>query len=56
MATAHCLLSLLRDARGHGVHTWGELDRWLAGGTSGGSGGRRRRTAFPTGVRRDPTG
>jgi DNA polymerase-3 subunit epsilon len=55
VATAHCLLSLLRDAREHGVHTWGEMDRWLAGGTSAG-GGRRRRSALPSGVRRDPLG
>jgi DNA polymerase-3 subunit epsilon len=56
VATAHCLLSLLRDAREHGVHTWGELDQWLSGGTGGGSGGRRRRSAMPSGVRRDPLG
>ena len=53
VATAHCLLRLLGDAEGHGVRTWGELDRWLAGGTGG---ARRKRTAFPTGVRRDPLG
>jgi hypothetical protein len=29
------------------------MDRWLAGGTGG---SRRKRTAFPTGVRRDPLG
>ena len=56
VATAHCLIRLLDDAAGHGVHTWGEMDRWLAGGTSGGSGSRRRQTAMPTGVRRDPLG
>lgn len=54
VATAHCLIRLLDDAAGHGVHTWGEMDRWLASGTSGGS--RRRKTAMPTGVRRDPLG
>lgn len=54
VATAHCLLRLLEDARGHGVHTWGELDRWLAGGT--GASVRRKRSAMPSGVRRDPLG
>ncbi len=53
VATAHCLVSLLRDAEEHGVRTWGELDRWLAGGTGG---ARRRRSALPSGVRRDPLG
>jgi DNA polymerase-3 subunit epsilon len=53
VATAHCLVRLLADAREHGVHTWGEMDRWLAGGTGG---SRRKRTALPTGVRRDPLG
>ncbi|HEY0779999.1 MAG TPA: 3'-5' exonuclease [Gemmatirosa sp.] len=52
VATAHCLLRLLRDAADHGVTTWGALDAWLAGGT--GTGRRRRRSALPTGVRRDP--
>jgi DNA polymerase-3 subunit epsilon len=53
VATAHCLLRLLDDAEAHGVRTWGELDRWLAGGTGG---GRRTRSALPSGVRRDPLG
>lgn len=52
VATAHCLLRLLRDAADHEVTTWGALDRWLAGGT--GSARRRRRSAMPSGVRRDP--
>lgn len=54
VATAHCLVRLLADAAGHGVTTWGEMDRWLAGGT--GTARRRRRSAMPSGVRRDPTG
>jgi DNA polymerase-3 subunit epsilon len=53
VATAHCLVRLLGDAREHGVHTWGELDRWLAGGTGS---PRRKRSALPSGVRRDPLG
>ncbi len=52
VATAHCLLRLLGDAREHGVTTWGEMDRWLAGGT--GVARRRRRSAMPSGVKRDP--
>ncbi len=52
VATAHCLLRLLSDAADHGVTTWGALDRWLAGGT--GTARRRRRSAMPTGIRRDP--
>jgi DNA polymerase-3 subunit epsilon len=53
VATAHCLLRLLGDAEEHGVHTWGDLDRWLAGGTAQ---PRRKRSAMPSGVRRDPLG
>jgi DNA polymerase-3 subunit epsilon len=53
VATAHCLVRLLQDAREHGVHTWGELDRWLSGGT--GAARRRRRSAFPAPVDRDTT-
>ncbi|GLC27429.1 3'-5' exonuclease [Roseisolibacter agri] len=52
VATAHCLLRLLQDARERGVHTWGELDRWLSGGTGA---ARRRRTALPSAVDRDTT-
>jgi DNA polymerase III subunit epsilon len=53
VATAHCLLRLLRDAADRGVHTWGELDRWLSGGTSAGR--RRRRAAMPTPIDKDTT-
>ena len=53
VATAHCLVRLLRDAGEHDVHTWGELDRWLSGGT--GAARRRRRGAFPAPVDRDTT-
>lgn len=55
VATAHCLLRLLEDAAGRGVQTWGEMDRWLASGTSSG-GARRPKTAMPTGLKRDPLG
>jgi DNA polymerase-3 subunit epsilon len=53
VATAHCLVRLLQDAREHGVERWGELDRWLSGGT--GEARRRRRSAFPSAVDRDTT-
>jgi DNA polymerase-3 subunit epsilon len=53
VATAHCLLRLLRDAADRGVATWGELDLWLAGGT--GAARRRRRAALPTPVTKDTT-
>jgi DNA polymerase III subunit epsilon len=53
VATAHCLLRLLDDAADRGITTWGELDRWLSGGT--GRGRRRRASAFPQPVDRDPT-
>ncbi|GJG88497.1 hypothetical protein tb265_36780 [Gemmatimonadetes bacterium T265] len=52
VATAHCLIRLLGDAADHGVTTWGAMDRWLAGGT--GTARRRRRSAMPSGVKRDP--
>ena len=32
-APAHCLVRLLDDAADRGVATWGELVRWLSGGT-----------------------
>lgn len=53
VATAHCLLRMLEEARGHGVHTWGELDRWLSGGT--GAAKRRRRSALPGAITKDTT-
>ena len=52
VATAHCLLRLLADAREHGVGTWGEMERWLSGGTAAAR--RRRRSAMPSGVTREP--
>ena len=53
VATAHCLLRLLGEAADQGVHTWGEMDRWLAGGT--GAARRRRRSALPGAVQKDTT-
>ncbi|MDF1505091.1 3'-5' exonuclease, partial [Roseisolibacter sp. H3M3-2] len=53
VATAHCLVRLLHDAADRGVRTWGELDRWLSGGT--GAARRRRRSALPGAVDKDTT-
>jgi DNA polymerase-3 subunit epsilon len=53
VATAHCLLRLLKDAADRGVTRWGELDMWLAGGT--GRARRRRRSALPSSVHKDTT-
>ena len=56
VATAHCLLRLLDDARSHGCERWSELERFL----STGSAMRRRRKgrrppALPRPVDRDTT-
>ncbi len=53
VATAHCLVRLLRDAADRGISTWGEMDLWLAGGTAAAR--RRRRAALPAPVRSDTT-
>jgi DNA polymerase-3 subunit epsilon len=52
VATAHCLLRLFRDAADRGVHTWGELDALLSGGTAR---ARKKRSALPAPVDRDST-
>ena len=44
VATAHCLLRLLDDARGHGCERWSELERFLAAAD------RRAQTAWPPGA------
>jgi len=53
VATAHCLVRLLKDAADRGIETWGELDLWLSGGT--GAARRRRRAAFPSPIDKDTT-
>jgi DNA polymerase-3 subunit epsilon len=53
VATAHCLVRLLDDAADRGVRTWGELDRWLSGGT--GRARARRKSALPAPVDKDTT-
>ena len=47
LATAHCLLRLLQDARGHGCERWTDLERFLA---SGSAAPRRRRRRRPPGM------
>ena len=47
LATAHCLLRLLQDARGHGCERWSDLERFLA---SGSAAPRRRRGRRPSGM------
>lgn len=52
VATAHCLLGLLRDAGQRGIECWDDLDRLLSARTSA-KRRRRRRPAMPTAVGRD---
>ena len=47
LATAHCLLRLLADARSHGCERWSELERFLA---SGSVAPKRRRSRRPPGM------
>ena len=47
LATAHCLLRLLDDARGHGCERWSELERFLATPSAT---TRKRRTRRPSGL------
>jgi len=53
VATAHVLLALLRDAADRGCETWESLDALLAAAAR--SPRRRRRSAMPAPVDRDPT-
>jgi DNA polymerase-3 subunit epsilon len=52
VATARCLLGLLRDARERGIESWDALDRLLSARTAGAR-RRRRPPAMPSPVRRD---
>jgi len=52
VATAHCLLRMLKDARDRGCHTWPELETLLRTPTRG---RRRRRQAMPHPMDRDTT-
>jgi DNA polymerase-3 subunit epsilon len=49
LATAHCLLRLLADARGHGCERWSELEHFLA---TSAAVRRKRRTRHTSGMPR----
>ena len=55
LATAHCLLRLLDDARNHGCERWSELERFLAAGAATRRRRGRRAPAMPRPVDRDTT-
>ena len=57
LATAHCLLHLLRDARAHGCERWSDLERFLATGTAVPKTRRprRARSGLPTSATHDTT-
>ncbi|MDB4882588.1 MAG: polymerase epsilon subunit [Gemmatimonadetes bacterium] len=55
LATAHCLLRLLDDARGHGCERWSELERFLSTGRAEKKRRGRRPPAMPHPVTRDTT-
>jgi len=55
LATAHCLLRLLDDARAHGCERWSDLERFLAAGNAMRRRRGRRAPAMPRPVDRDTT-
>jgi DNA polymerase-3 subunit epsilon len=57
VATAHCLLRLLEDARSHGCERWSELERFLASGNAvkRKRRGRRALSGLPKPVDKDTT-
>lgn len=56
IATAHCLIGLLDDARSHGCERWSELERFLSTGSAQKQKRRPRRArAMPHPVDRDTT-
>ena len=56
LATAHCLLRLLDDAKSHGCARWSDLERFLASGSATAKPRRSRRpSAMPQPVDRDST-
>ena len=56
LATAHCLLRLLDDAKSHGCARWSDLERFLASGSATPKPRRSRRpSAMPQPVDRDTT-
>lgn len=56
IATAHCLIRLLEDAKAHGCERWSELEQFLAAGSTRRKTRRGRRAlAMPQPVSRDTT-
>jgi DNA polymerase-3 subunit epsilon len=56
LATAHCLVRLLDDARSHGCERWSELERFLAAGRTAAKKRRKRRASgMPQPVDKDTT-
>ena len=55
IATAHCLIRLLEDARSHGCERWSELERFLSTGSPVKKRRKRRPSAMPAPVSRDTT-
>ena len=55
LATAHCLLRLLNDARDHGCERWSELERFLATSPSRRKRKGRRAPGMPQPVDKDTT-
>ena len=55
LATAHCLLRLLDDARDHGCERWSELEQFLATSPAGRRRKGRRAPGMPMPVDRDTT-
>jgi DNA polymerase III epsilon subunit family exonuclease len=55
LATAHCLLRLLDDARSHGCERWSELERFLSTGSAVKPRRGRRPSGMPMPVSRDTT-
>jgi DNA polymerase-3 subunit epsilon len=55
LATAHCLVRLLDDARSRGCERWSDLERFLAAGTTTHRRRGRRAPAMPRPVDRDTT-
>ncbi|MES2179230.1 MAG: 3'-5' exonuclease [Gemmatimonadota bacterium] len=56
IATAECLIRMLKDARGHGCERWSDLERFLSTGSASRKKKRRRRPlAMPQPVSKDTT-
>jgi DNA polymerase-3 subunit epsilon len=56
LATAHCLLRMLEEARGHGCERWSDLERFLSSGSAAPKKRRGRRApGMPQPVDRDTT-